>query len=151
MKNLTLAWVGRVNEGAGQRRAFRRRRARRRRPRRSSSAARAPATSPPAVAAIKGTPLMVDGTLYVTMPDNVWALDARDGRELWHYFWRTKGSTHIANRGVGIWNDYLYFETPDNYLVSLEARRARSGGTRKSPISTSSTSRRPRRSSSAIT
>jgi alcohol dehydrogenase (cytochrome c) len=71
---------------------------------------------------IKGTPLMVDGTLYVTTPDNVWALDARDGRELWHYHWKTRGGTHIANRGAAIWNDYLYFETPDNYLVSLEAK-----------------------------
>jgi alcohol dehydrogenase (cytochrome c) len=71
---------------------------------------------------IKGTPLMVDGTLYVTTPDNVWAMDARDGRELWHYHWKTRGGTHIANRGAAIWNDYLYFETPDNYLVSLEAK-----------------------------
>jgi alcohol dehydrogenase (cytochrome c) len=71
---------------------------------------------------IKGTPLMVDGTLYVSAPDNAWALDARDGRELWRYFWKTRGGTHIANRGLGIWNDYLYMETPDNYLVSLEAK-----------------------------
>ena len=40
----------------------------------------------------------VDGILYVTMPDNAWAVDARDGRELWHYFWKTKGGTHIGNR-----------------------------------------------------
>lgn len=77
----------------------------------------------PAVPAnVKGTPLMINGTLYVTSPDNVWAMDARDGRELWHYFWRTKGSTPIANRGVGIWRDYLYFVTPDNNFVSLDAR-----------------------------
>ena len=63
---------------------------------------------------IKGTPLMVDGTLYVTTPDNVWAMDARDGHELWHYYWKTRGGTHIANRGAGMWNDYLYVETPDN-------------------------------------
>ena len=71
---------------------------------------------------IKGTPLLVDGTLYVSAPDNAWAIDARDGRELWHYYWKTKGGTHIANRGLGMWNDYLYMETPDNYLVSLDAR-----------------------------
>jgi alcohol dehydrogenase (cytochrome c) len=35
---------------------------------------------------IKGTPLMVDDTLYVSAPDHAWALDARDGRVLWHYF-----------------------------------------------------------------
>jgi alcohol dehydrogenase (cytochrome c) len=66
--------------------------------------------------------LEVNGTLYFTMPDNAWAVDARDGHELWHYFWKTKGGTHIGNRGVGMWNDYLYMETPDDYLVSLDAK-----------------------------
>ena len=56
------------------------------------------------------------------MPDNAWAVDARDGRELWHYFWKTKGGTHIGNRGLGMWNNYLYMETPDDYLVSLDAK-----------------------------
>jgi outer membrane protein assembly factor BamB len=32
------------------------------------------------------------------------------------------GAAHIGNRGAGIWNNYLFFETPDNYLVSLDAR-----------------------------
>jgi alcohol dehydrogenase (cytochrome c) len=74
---------------------------------------------------IKGTPLMVDDTLYVSTPDNAWALDARDGRELWHYYWKTRGGTHIANRGLAIWHDSLYMETPDNYLVSLDAKTGR--------------------------
>ena len=78
-----------------------------------------PAGGPPT---IKASALMVDGTLYVTAPDNGWAIDARDGRELWHYFWKTRGGTHIATRGFGMWKDYLYMETPDNYLVSLEAK-----------------------------
>src|SRR4029077_6441199 len=72
--------------------------------------------------AIKGAILQVIGVLYVTAPDHVWALDARDGRILWHYFWKTRGGTHIANRGVALWHDYLFFETPDDYLVSLEAK-----------------------------
>lgn len=71
---------------------------------------------------IKASLLEVNGTLYVTTPDNAWAVDARDGHTLWHYFWKTKGGTHIANRGMGMWNDYLYMETPDDYLVSLEAK-----------------------------
>jgi alcohol dehydrogenase (cytochrome c) len=73
-------------------------------------------------ASVKGAILTVDGVLYVTAPDNVWALDARDGHELWHYYWKTKGGTHIGNRGAAMWHNYLYFETPDNYLVSLDAR-----------------------------
>ena len=71
---------------------------------------------------IKGSILQVDGVLYVSTPDNAWAIDARDGRILWHYFWRTKGATHIGNRGMGMYGDWLFFETPDNYLVSLDRK-----------------------------
>ena len=78
-----------------------------------------PAGGPPT---IKASALMVDGTIYLTAPDNAWAIDARDGRVLWHYFWKSRGGTHIATRGFGMWKDYLYMETPDNYLVSLEAK-----------------------------
>ncbi|MEI9812977.1 MAG: acido-empty-quinoprotein group A [Acidobacteriota bacterium] len=70
---------------------------------------------------IKGAILAIDGTLYVSTPDNAWAIDARDGRVLWHYFWKTRGATHIGNRGLGIYGNWLYLETPDNYLVSLDA------------------------------
>ena len=71
---------------------------------------------------IKGTPLQVDGVIYVTVPDHVWAIDARTGRELWHYAWESKGGIHIGNRGVAIAGDSLYFETPDCHLVSLGIR-----------------------------
>ena len=74
---------------------------------------------------VKGGILHVNDILYVTAPDNVWAMDARDGRVLWQYFWKTKGGTHIGNRGAAMWNNYLFFETPDNYLVSLDARTGR--------------------------
>jgi len=122
VKNLTLSWVGRLTEGPGNTGRGGRGGGR--------GGGGAPViiggegdgTFPIGGGTIKGTPLMIDGTLYVTMPDNVWALDPRDGHVLWQYFWKTKGGTHIANRGVGIWNDYLYFETPDNYLVSLELK-----------------------------
>ena len=68
---------------------------------------------------IKGTPVMIDGVIYLTLPDHVWAIDARTGRELWHYAWDSKGGIHIANRGVAVAGDSLYFETPDCHLVSL--------------------------------
>ena len=71
---------------------------------------------------IKGAILQVDDLLYVTAPDHVWALDARDGTERWHYFWKTRGGPHIGNRGAAIWRDSLFFETVDNYLVSLDVR-----------------------------
>ena len=120
VKTLTLAWVSRVVTGVGQ-------------------AGRRPAGAPPIAigghgsedagvigpATIKGSILHVDGVLYVTAPDHVWAVDARDGRELWRYFWKTRGGTHIGNRGAAIWKNSLFFETPDNYLVSIDARNGK--------------------------
>jgi alcohol dehydrogenase (cytochrome c) len=85
------------------------------------------ADQPVAVASLGGlrisaSILQVNGVLYVSAPDNAWAIDARDGTVLWHYFWKTKGGTHIGNRGMGMYGNWLYFETPDDYLVSLDAK-----------------------------
>lgn len=70
---------------------------------------------------IKGTPVVVNGVMYITVPDKVWAIDARTGRELWRYTWASKGGIHLGNRGVGMYGNWLYFETPDCNLVSLDA------------------------------
>ncbi len=74
---------------------------------------------------IRASILEVNGILYFSTPDNAWAMDARDGHELWHFYWRTKGGTHIGNRGLGMWGNWLYMETPDDYLVCLDARTGR--------------------------
>src|SRR5450755_660376 len=74
---------------------------------------------------IKATPLEVNGVLYFTVPDHAWAVDARTGRELWHFRWQTKGGIHIGNRGVGIYGNWLFLETPDDYLVSLDKNTGR--------------------------
>lgn len=122
VKHLTLAWVVRLTEGPGQAGGF--------------GFGRGGRGGGPVNigglgtgefvegrnTSVKASALMVDGTIYISTPDNAWALDALDGRELWHYYWKTRGGTHIGNRGLGMWNDYLYMETPDNYLVSLEAK-----------------------------
>ncbi len=71
--------------------------------------------------AIKSTPLEVNGVLYFTVPDNVWAVDARFGREIWHYQ-RTSEGDHIGHRGLGMYKNWLYFTTPDAHLVCLDAK-----------------------------
>jgi alcohol dehydrogenase (cytochrome c) len=73
-------------------------------------------------ARITGSILMVDGILYPTSPDNLWAVDARDGTILWHFYWKTRGGTHTGHRGVGMWHNYLFMETHDNYLIKIDAR-----------------------------
>src|ERR1700724_201802 len=48
---------------------------------------------------IKSTPLEVNGILYFTVPDNVWAIDARTGHRIWHYHYDSNGGDHIGHRG----------------------------------------------------
>ena len=95
---------------------------------------------------------MVDGVLYPTSPDNVWAVDARDGTILWQYYWKTRGGTHTGHRGVGMWHELPLHR--DARRLPREDRCADGQGDHgasRSRRSTSSTSRRWRRSSSAIT
>ena len=113
VKNLTLSWVSRLTSGGGGGRG--------------GAALNIGGEGTGELAAGGGTTikcsiLEVDGVLYVSAPDNAWAVDARDGHEIWHYFWRTRGGTHIGNRGLGIYGNWLFMETPDDYLVSLDAR-----------------------------
>jgi alcohol dehydrogenase (cytochrome c) len=70
---------------------------------------------------IKCTPLMVNGMLYVTIPDHVWALDAHTGKEIWHYDWVDHGGHLVGQRGVGMWKSTIYFVTPDNWLIALNS------------------------------
>ena len=76
----------------------------------------------PGAGNIKGTPLQINGVIYLTAPDNVWALDARTGRELWHHTWQSTGGIHIGNRGAAVLGEWLYYETPDCHLVSLNIK-----------------------------
>lgn len=67
---------------------------------------------------ISATPLEVNGVLYLTIQNHVWAVDARSGREIWAYTWESKIDA-IGDRGVGIIGTTLYFETADCNLVAL--------------------------------
>ncbi len=121
VKNLTLAWATRLTAGmgGGGRGGFGRGGGR---ANIVITGGEGPGDIQAGGGSIKASALEVNGILYITMPDNAWAVDAVDGREIWHYFWKTRGGTHIGNRGVGMWHDYLYMETPDDYLVSLDAK-----------------------------
>ncbi len=73
-------------------------------------------------AAIKSSPLLVDGILYFTVPDNIWAVDARSGHQIWHYKYPPNPGLHIGHRGVGMYKGWLFFLSPDAHLVSLNAK-----------------------------
>jgi PQQ-dependent dehydrogenase (methanol/ethanol family) len=72
------------------------------------------------------TPIAQNGTLYFTTPYNhVFAVDARTGRELWHYEHKL-GTTIFCcgpnNRGVAIAGDTLYMATLDAMLIALDKK-----------------------------
>jgi alcohol dehydrogenase (cytochrome c) len=78
---------------------------------------------------IETSPIVVDGTLYVTGNDNrAWAIDARDGRVLWNYRRALPANFSASvccgpvNRGFGILGDRLYMGTLDAHLVSLDRK-----------------------------
>lgn len=73
---------------------------------------------------LRTTPVVVDGVMYVTAPNEVYALDARSGRRIWHYSRpRTPGVVGDAgagvNRGVAIRGDRVYVVTDDARLLAL--------------------------------
>ncbi len=71
---------------------------------------------------IKSTPLLVDGILYFTIPDHIFAVNARTGERLWQYHFVDQGGHLIGQRGVGMYRDWLYFESPDGWFISLNSK-----------------------------
>ncbi len=73
---------------------------------------------------LKVTPVVIGGVMYVTAPNQVFALDARSGRQIWQYSRpRTQGVIGDAgggvNRGVAIRGDRLYVVTDDARILAL--------------------------------
>ena len=73
---------------------------------------------------LRTTPIVVDRIMYVTAPNEVYALDARSGREIWRYRRpRTPGVIGDAgagvNRGVAVRGDRVFVVTDDARLLAL--------------------------------
>lgn len=71
---------------------------------------------------IKSTPIVVNGVVYLSAPDNVWAIDARSGRQIWRYTHPANAGFKIGHRGVAVSGDLVYVTTPDARLLALDAR-----------------------------
>ncbi|MBN9663611.1 MAG: PQQ-binding-like beta-propeller repeat protein [Acidobacteria bacterium] len=71
------------------------------------------------------TPLAADGVLYVTGPNQVFALDALTGSPLWHYSRPLSpgmvGDARLGtNRGVALLEGRLFFVTDNAHLLALD-------------------------------
>lgn len=76
---------------------------------------------------LEATPVVINGVMYLTSANDVYALDAVTGRTLWHYA-RPISSGLLddaaahKSRGVAVWQQYVYSETDDAHLLCLDAR-----------------------------
>src|SRR5208283_720864 len=82
-------------------------------------------------AAFEATPIVVDGTLYLSTPfDQVIALDPATGTERWKFdpeVDRSHGYSEVTSRGVAFWRDArrgtrrIFIGTIDARLIALDA------------------------------
>jgi alcohol dehydrogenase (cytochrome c) len=73
------------------------------------------------------TPVVAGGIMFVTSANDVYALDARTGTQLWHHARSTtQGLVDDAsghhNRGIAILGTRIYMETDNAHLLCLDAR-----------------------------
>jgi alcohol dehydrogenase (cytochrome c) len=80
----------------------------------------------------EATPLVAEGVLYtVDAPNDVVALDAITGQELWRFSYtpaptaRATGGGGRPNRGLAMLGEMLFLGTLDAHLIALDARTGR--------------------------
>ncbi len=67
----------------------------------------------------RGTPLVHDGIMYATNANGVFAINAANGREIWH--WRVSDKKVSGlNRGAALLDDKVFFITGDCKLTALD-------------------------------
>jgi alcohol dehydrogenase (cytochrome c) len=78
----------------------------------------------PNAAQLQVTPLVVEGVMYVSAANDLYALDAGSGRQIWNYRRpRTRGLGGVAargvNRGVAVSGDRLFMTTDHAHLIAI--------------------------------
>src|SRR5207249_4390910 len=79
----------------------------------------------PGVNQVENTPVVVGGIMYVSSANEVWALDAGTGRQIWHFRRpRTQGLSGNAalgfNRGVAVSGDRLVMLTDNAHMIAFD-------------------------------
>jgi len=76
----------------------------------------------------EGTPLVVDGTMFVTTAwSKIYAINAESGQRLWEYDPKVPGASavrgccDVVNRGAAFYDGKVYIGTFDGRLIALDA------------------------------
>ena len=65
---------------------------------------------------LQAMPLEVNGILYIAGGNQAWAIDARTGRQIWH-FAKPGVTPSGGDKGFAMWHDRLYMTTFDAQLL----------------------------------
>jgi PQQ-dependent dehydrogenase (methanol/ethanol family) len=75
---------------------------------------------------LETTPIVVDGVMFVTGNNQVYALSGSTGREIWRYERPKSSASQISgdaaigvNRGVAVLGDRVFYLTDDAHLIAL--------------------------------
>jgi PQQ-dependent dehydrogenase (methanol/ethanol family) len=76
---------------------------------------------------LETTPVVVDGVMFVTSNNQVYAISGKTGREIWRYQRPKSASAQISgdaaigsNRGVAVLGDRVFYLTDDAHLIALD-------------------------------
>lgn len=75
----------------------------------------------PGATRLETVPLVVDGVIYLSQPNEVYAIDGRSGRLIWEYH-HEPAIDRGPNRGVAVYGNRVYVGTPSAELVALDSR-----------------------------
>jgi PQQ-dependent dehydrogenase (methanol/ethanol family) len=73
---------------------------------------------------LETVPVVADGVMYVTGPNQVFALDPSTGHQIWHYS-RPRSTDLVSdaslgtNRGVAVLGDHVFMVTDNAHLIAL--------------------------------
>jgi alcohol dehydrogenase (cytochrome c) len=75
----------------------------------------------------EATPIVVDGTFYVTgLYNHAWAIDGRTGALIWHYQRKLPADLRVCcglvNRGFAVLGDRLFMTTLDAHIMALDRK-----------------------------
>ena len=76
---------------------------------------------------LETTPVVIDGVMYVTGNNQVYALSGKSGRQIWRYERPESPANTIAgdaaigaNRGVAVLGDRVFYQTDNAHLLALD-------------------------------
>jgi alcohol dehydrogenase (cytochrome c) len=77
----------------------------------------------PGQGGLESVPIAVNGVMYLTQPNAIYALDGKTGRLIWSYHHQLAKvkDREGPHRGAAVYKNRVYFTTTDDFLYALDA------------------------------